>query len=126
MEKGFWITALFTTVGLIFSTEKRNGYEYLEEDLFLPRYYRKSGKLFKLLFKQDFLRFGVYWKQTITKLNFGFYSMILLIGCIIPIGPESIYFQKYKLFLAIYFFILAFTPMIVDVVIWIYVKYKKQ
>ena len=71
MEKGFWITALLTTVGLLFSTEQRNGYENLEEDLFLPRYYRKSGKLFKLLFKQDYLRFGEYWKQIITKLNFG-------------------------------------------------------
>lgn len=123
MEKDLWIGAIIISIGYYLSTETRNNYAHMEEDLFFPQHYRKAGKLFKFLFKQDYLRFSIYWKQKLIIFNFVAYSIILLLGSIISKEFNTIIFEKYMIFLRVNYFVLMLAPMVFDFLIWLSVEY---
>ena len=126
MELEFWIGAFIVTLGLFLSSEQQNGYQHLEEDIYLPQYYKKSGKIFKKIFKQEYLRFRVYWIQKITLLNFVIYTIILFVGYVMRVKFDFTYSYNYKLFLVIYFLVWATLRLPIDFLVWIYVQYQKN
>ena len=54
MEIEFWLYTLVVVFGLLLGTSQTNGYRDREEDLYFPQYYRKAGKLHRILLYGSF------------------------------------------------------------------------
>ena len=125
MEKDFWLSSLLLVFGLLLGTGQTNGYRDREEDLYFPQYYRKSGKLHRILFKeQEYLRFSVYWTQKLIWFNFLCYSIFLFIGSMTKYGISNE--RTYNKLALILLFVMGFSTSIVDILIWIYVRIMRN
>ena len=125
MEKDFWLSSLFLVFGLFLGTGQTNGYRDREEDLYFPQYYRKAGKLHRILFKdQKYLRFSVYWTQKLIWFNFTCYSIFLFIGSMTKYGISDE--RMYNKLALILLFVMGFSTSIVDILIWIYVRIMRN
>ncbi len=125
MEIEFWLYTLVVVFGLLLGTGQTNGYRDREEDLYFPQYYRKAGKLHRILFKdQEYLRFSVYWTQKLIWFNFCLYSIFLFIGSMTKYGISDE--RMYNKLSVILFVVMVFSTSIVDILIWIYVRIMRN
>lgn len=126
MEIRFWLIALLTVIYIYMGTEKTNGYKKVKEDQYIPRNYKLSDKIFYRVTKQKYLRCREYWIQRIALIHFMVYTVILLISYGVTTVLNIEYSIGYKKFLISYYFMLAFTPLLIDAGMWIYIRKKKK
>ena len=125
MEREIWLLALIGAFGLFLGTGQTNGYRDREEDLYFPKQYRKAGIFHTLIFRdQKFLRFSVYWTQKLIWFNFIIYSVFLVIGSITKYNISEE--RKYYCLAMILLFVMLFSTSIVDILIWIYVRFMRN
>ena len=126
MEISFWLVALVTIMGLYMGIKKTNGYEKAEEDEWFPKQYRLSNQIYYYFTKQKYLRFKECWQLRISTLHFVVHTLILFSSYIVTtiIGIE--YSLGYKKFLMCYYFVLAFSPLLIDVIMWVWIRIIKN
>jgi len=121
-----WFCALLITFGLYYSTGQKNGYAHIEEDVYLPQYYCKAPKLFYLLRKQEYLRFSIFLEHIIIGFSFLLYSLIILIANITASILNITYSDIIHNFLVSLIFMIPVVNMIYDVILWLYILYRKN
>ena len=126
MEISFWLVALVTIMGLHMGIEKTNGYEKAEEDEWFPTQYRLSNQIYYHFTKQKYLRFKEYWQLRISTVHFVVYTLILFSSYIATTIMRIEYSLGYKKFLMCYYFVLAFSPLLIDVIMWVWIRIIKN
>lgn len=121
-----WLCALVLTFGLLFSTGQKNGYAHIEEDIYLPQHYCKSTKLFYIIFKQEYLRFSIFWQRIIIGASFLLYSITILIANVVAYMFQITYSSIVHNILVFSIFIIPISSMICEGIVWLYVLYRKN
>ena len=114
------ILAVTATLGNFLGAEQVNSSHNLPEDNYLPVKRRKMGRLFLFLTKNKPVRWRAYWMHRVAQISFATYLMILFMGRLIT---QSFSFLHETVFL-FYPFIMAFSNLIWELGIFVYVKIK--
>ena len=106
--------------------KRTNGYENVEEDEYFPKQYRLSNRIYYHFAKQKYLRFKEYWQLHISTVHFAVYTLILFSSYIATTIMKIEYSLGYKRFLMCYYFVLAFSPLLIDVIMWVWIRIIKN